>query len=173
MRANIERWWNSDGMGPVVTELLRAVRRFGEKDDGTASVEALFWIPAFLAVFALMVDASFIYLNEARILRVVQDANRNLSNTRYDTGTEVEDYIKARLKSLNITPKSVTALVDTDISGTRNNAVITTVVVEAKTLQMVGLFGALFNSDLEVVGIHIAETAEWDFFDSMASTGTI
>jgi len=162
-----------NGMASVVNRLRRVTRRFGKTEDGTASVEALFWIPAFLAVFALMVDASFIYHNEARILRVVQDANRNLSNTRHDTGAEVETYIKARLANLNITPKSVTALVDTDATGTRNNAVITTVVVEAKTLQMVGLFGALFNSDLEVVGIHIAETAEWDFFDSMVATGTL
>ena len=161
-----------DGMGIVLKRLLRASRRFGKDNEGSASVEALFWIPAFLAVFALMVDTSFIYHNEARILRVVQDANRNLSNTRHDTASDVETYVTARLNSLNITPKSVTAVLSTDSTGTRNNAVVTTVVVEAKTLQMVGLYGALFNAEIEVVGVHIAETAEWDFFDNFTSVPT-
>ncbi len=149
------------------SKLTRASRRFAIRNDGSASIEALFWIPAFLAVFSLMVDASYIYHSEARILRVVQDANRNLSNTRYDTAAEVEEYIKARLATLKIKPKSVKATLATDATGTRNNAIMTTVVVEAKEVQMTGLYGALMNSDITVFGFHISETAEWDFFDTM------
>ena len=109
-------------------------------------------------------------MNEARVLRVVQDANRNLSNTRHDTASDVETAIRDRLRSIGITPKSVTAVLATDTTGTRNNAVMTTVIVEAKTLQMVGLYGALFNSDIEVTGFHISEEAEWDFFDGMVTS---
>ncbi len=152
------------------SKLARAQRRFIDRNDGSASIEALFWIPAFLAVFALMVDASYIYHSEARILRIVQDANRNLSNTRYDTEAEVEDYIRARLASLKITPKSIKATLATDSTGTRNNAIMTTVVVEAKNVQMIGLYGSLMNSDIQEVGFHIAETAEWDFFDTMTAS---
>ena len=37
---------------------------------------------------------------------------------------------------------------------------------------MTPLYSALFTSDLTVTGIHIAETAEFTFFDSMALVST-
>ena len=120
-------------MGFVLTKLMKATQAFGRRDEGTASVEALFWIPAFVAVFSLMADASMMYHYEARVLRIVQDANRNLSNTRFDDGASVEAEIKTRLKAIGVTPKSVTATVDsvydTDLKKDRNNAVITEVVL--------------------------------------------
>ena len=163
----------------MVTAFLRAARRFGGKDDGSASVEALFWIPAFLAVFALMVDISFIYHNEARMQRILQDTNRNISINRFQDATAAEAYINARLASLKITPKTVSVSIETvddptssDPADVVNTFVITEIVVEAKRLQMVGLYSALLNSDVTVLGVHVSETAPFDFFDSMGVATT-
>ena len=116
------------------------------------------------------------YHYEARILRIVQDANRNLSNTRFDDGAAVETEIKSRLQAIGVTPKSVTASVDfvydSDLKKNRNNAVITEVVVPVSEIIMTPLYSSLFKSDITVTGIHIAETAEFDFFDSMALVST-
>lgn len=159
-------------MGSVLKKLQHAARRFGRRDEGSATIEALFWIPAFLAVFALMVDTSFIYHNEARIHRIVQDANRNFSITRFDTASEVEAAIRSRLAAINIKNASISASIDENTTTGQKNAIITTVVVPANQLQMVGLYGSLVNSSVTVVGVHIAESAEWDFFDSFASVPT-
>lgn len=159
-------------MGPVLNKLQRATRRFRRRDDGSATIEALFWIPAFIAVFALIVDLSLLYHYEARILRVIQDANRNFSITRYETEAEVETAIINRLASIKVTDVTVDATIYSDATATRNNFIITNVTVPAKHLRMFGLYSAISNSNLVVTGLHVAETAEFDFFDSFSSVPT-
>ena len=159
-------------MGRVLNFMLGATKRFGKRDDGSATIEALFWIPAFIAVFALVVDLSLLHHYEARILRVVQDANRNFSITRYETASQVETAVKERLASIKVTDVTVKATIYADATGTRNNMIITNVTVPAKHLRMFGLYSAISNSNLIVSGMHVAETAEFDFFDSFASVPT-
>ena len=174
-------------MGPVLKNLQRATRRFGRKDDGSATIEALFWIPMFLAVFALIVDVSFIYHNEARVQRIVQDTNRSISVNRFvdpTTGTtdpkEIEAHITERLATLKITPKEVNVSLELaddpksdDVADQVVALVFTEVVIEAKKLVMVGLYTSLVNSEVQVVGMHIAETAPPDFFDTLTVASTL
>ena len=111
--------------------------------------------------------------------RILQDTNRNISINRFQDATAAEAYINARLASLKITPKTVSVSIETvddptssDPADVVNTFVITEIVVEAKRLQMVGLYSALLNSDVTVLGVHVSETAPFDFFDSMGVATT-
>ena len=131
------------------------ITSFFRRSDGTATVEAVLWFPIFIAVFGLMVDSAMIFNGQAKVLRVVQDANRNLSIGRLDTDAEVEAYIRAELAMIGVTPSRTEALSDAT-TGT----VSTLVLVPASQLQLLGYFSVLMNLALPVTAQHMRE--DWN-----------
>ena len=131
------------------------ITSFFRRSDGTATVEAVLWFPIFIAVFGLMVDSAMIFNGQAKVLRVVQDANRNLSIGRLDTDAEVEAYIRAELAMIGVTPSRTEALSDAT-TGT----VSTLVLVPASQLQLLGYFSVLMNLELPVTAQHMRE--DWN-----------
>ena len=129
--------------------------RFLRRDDGSAMVEAVLWLPIFLVIFGLMVDSALVFHGQSKVLRVVQDANRNMSIGRLDTDADVETYITTRLAVYGITPSTATAVTDTT-----TGVVTTTVVVPAVQLQALGYFDALLNLEIPVVAQHMRE--DWN-----------
>ena len=138
-------------------------RRFRSSQEGTATVEAVLWFPIFIAVFGLMVDASLIFHGQSKVLRVVQDANRNMSIGRFTTNAEVENYINAQLLTFDVVPKSTTALSD-------GNVVLTVVTVPARQLQLLGYFSSLLNLEIDVTAAHVLDSADPSSFSTVAST---
>ena len=118
-------------------------------------VEAVLWLPIFLVIFGLMVDSALVFHGQAKVLRVVQDANRNMSIGRLATDDDVENYITARLAVFGITPSTATA--ETDAT---TGIVTTTVVVPARQLQALGYFDALVDLQIPVVAQHMRE--DWN-----------
>jgi len=129
--------------------------RFLRREDGTATVEAVLWFPIFIAVFGLMVDAAMIFHGQSKVLRVVQDANRNLSIGRLDTDAEVEAYINAQLALVGVTPTRTEA--SSDMTA---GIVSTLVVVPATEFQLLGYFSALTNLEVPVTAQHMRE--DWN-----------
>ena len=126
--------------------------RFLRRQDGTATVEAVLWFPIFIAVFGLMVDAAMIFHGQSKVLRVVQDANRNLSIGRLDTDAEVESYINAQLALVGVTPSRTEAL-----SDMTQGTVSTLVVVPASEFGLLGYFKVLTNLEVPVTAQHMRE----------------
>lgn len=104
--------------------------RFLKNEDGAATIEAVLWLPFFLLLFALLADISMIFNGQSRLLRVAQDANRNMSIGRLTTNAETEDFVLGQVSNLSANAQastSVTAglittivsvpLVDLDIFG--------------------------------------------------------
>ncbi len=60
-------------------DLVKKLRRLAVRDDGTATVEAVLWLPVFLLFFCLVADAALVFYNKNQIHRLVQDTNRRLS----------------------------------------------------------------------------------------------
>ena len=125
---------------------------FLRREDGTATVEAVLWLPIFLAVFGLMVDSAMIFHGQSRVLRVVQDANRHLSIGRLETDADVVTYINAQLAIHGITPAQTTA-----VSDATTGLVSTLVVIDASELQMLGYFSSLLNLQIPVSAQHMRE----------------
>lgn len=140
---NIER---DTGMSNVLPHRLR---QFFKDTQGTASIESVLWLPVFFAFFSLMVDASMIFNGHSRIMRVVQDGNRNLSVGRLDTENGVEDWVSEQLTTL-----SDNVTVDTQIVA---GVATTTAVVPAVDLEILGLFSAFNSLNISVTSQHYIE----------------
>lgn len=136
---------------------------FLRREDGTATIEAVLWMPIFLAVFALMVDASMVFHGQSKVLRIIQDANRNMSIGRFTTDTQVETYINNELAQFGVVPTLTNAQ-----SG--NGAVLTLVRVPARQLQILGLFSSLLDLQIDVSSVHILDSASPDDFTTMVPT---
>ena len=153
----------------TMRKLLRRLpilsRRFRRDEGGTASVEAVLWFPAWIIIFGLMVDTSMIYHGQSKVLRVVQDANRNMSIGRFTENSEVQTYIADRLGSFNVTPTTTDIVSD-------DNLILTTVTVPARQLQALGYFSALLDLELSVQAIHVLDSIDPAAFSSTSSWGT-
>ena len=58
---------------------LREAKNFRVSEDGSSTIESLFWIPIFAFFLVLILDVSFILFGKAQALRYIQDGNRALS----------------------------------------------------------------------------------------------
>lgn len=122
------------------------------REDGTATIEAVLWLPIFLAVFGLMVDSAMIFQGQAKVLRVVQDANRKISNYGFREDSQAEAYIFEQLALIGVTPTTAETVSDLT-AGT----VTTTVVVPAAQLQALGYFSSLVNLQIPIRAQHMRE----------------
>ena len=137
----------------MTTLLTRfGMTRFFKRQDGTATVEAVLWFPIFIAVFGLMVDAAMIFHGQSKVLRVVQDANRNLSIGRLDSDAEVIAYINTELAEVGVTPSRTEAL-----SDATSGIVSTLVVIPASEFQLLGYFSVITNMEVPVTAQHMRE----------------
>jgi hypothetical protein len=129
--------------------LLTSIRRFRSETKGSATVEAVLWLPLFFAIFGLMTNVAMIFNGHSRVMRVVQDANRNLSIGRLETENDTEEYIITALSSL-----SPNAVADTQIVA---GVVTTDVTVPASDLVILNVFQSLSAVDLHITSQHLIE----------------
>ncbi len=132
-----------------VTQWTSAPHAWWRRDDGSATIEAVLWMPFFLAAFTFVVDGTMIFHNHSQILRVVQDANRGLSVGRYDTEAETETEIEARLASVSPNTNATTSI--------SAGVIRTTVTVPAADLDVIGMFAGLAAPTLTLTTQHFLE----------------
>lgn len=120
----------------------RFLRGFWRRADGSATIEAVLWLPLFFAAFGLMTDAAMVFNGHSRVTRVIQDANRNLSVGRLNDEAETETYIETALAGLSPNANATTTI---------TAGVATTIVtVPARDLEILGMFSALNNLNLTI-----------------------
>jgi len=129
--------------------LCSRFRAFGRDSEGSATIESVLWLPLFLAAFALMTDVAMIFNGHSRVMRVVQDANRNLSVGRLETESDTEEFIIAALGTLS---PNLTA--DTEIVA---GVATSTAIVPASDLQILGMFSAITSLNISVTSQHFIE----------------
>ena len=81
--------------------LRKKIGGFGKEDHGSATIEAVIWMPVFVLILCLVADASLIFSKQAQVLRIVQDANRAYSVGRIMTTADAEAFILARIGELS------------------------------------------------------------------------
>ena len=116
--------------------------RFLKDDKGSSTIEAVLWLPIFFALFGLMADTAMIFNGYSRVLRVIQDGNRNMSVGRLDTPVELENYVTLALQDL-----SPNATVASEVSA---GVVTTTASIPAADLEILGMFSALNSLTIQV-----------------------
>lgn len=117
-------------------------RRFRKGDDGSATIEAVLWLPLFVTFFVMIADVSFVFHRQTQILSVVQDGNRALSVGRLAGVQELDNYLVGRLRGLTTNVEVDTIIAD---------GIITTQVdVPVEDLVAVGMFNFLMGYNLSV-----------------------
>src|SRR6056297_730816 len=129
-------------------------RAFVRNEEGSTTVEAVLWMPFFVALLALIVDASMLFNSQAQMLRFVQDANRAFSTGQLETTDQVGEILQARLAPLS-ERVTVDSLVDT--TTVPSGIIRTTTSIPAADLNSIGLITALMTFDLSVTAQHYVE----------------
>ncbi len=129
--------------------LFKSARRFTAETRGSATIEAVLWLPLFFALFGLMTDAAMVFNGHSRVMRVVQDANRNLSVGRLADEAETEAYIVAALSGLSPNATASTTIV--------SGVATTTAFIPATDLEILGMFSAISSITLNVTAQHYIE----------------
>ncbi len=70
------------------------IKRFRKDEKGSATVEFVLWVPVFVLVLTLIVDASALFSTQAKMLRVASDTTRNIAMNVIST-TQAEEYVAA------------------------------------------------------------------------------
>ncbi len=120
------------------------------EEDGTSTVEFVIWTPLIMFVFALIADTALIFGGEARVLRVVQDANRAMSIGRITEVKDAQDLVLSQIQ--NLAPHAI--VTTTVVSGLIN----TVVAIPATDFTSVGLVDAFLNLTVTVSAQHLAES---------------
>lgn len=126
--------------------------KFLRRTDGTATVETVLWFPLFIAVFGLMLDVAMIFHGQAKVLRVVQEGNREYSIGRLTDEAAAEAYVETQLAALGIQANATT----TEVAGVAH----TLVTVPANQLQVLGYFTVFSGLQLNITAEHMIENWE-------------
>lgn len=126
--------------------------RFGKSPEGNATVEFVLWFPVAVLVLGLVVDVSMMFHGQTQVLRIVQDANRNMSIGRFATPEATEAYIEDKLAGLSSHADA--------ISTVTAGVVSTTVSYPASDTQFLGLFRQFNTLQLAVTADHLIE--DWE-----------
>jgi Flp pilus assembly protein TadG len=83
----------------AVASLRRRTSHFRSDESGTATIEAMLWLPLFFALILVVMDASMAFNAQTRAMRIVQDTNRALAVGR------IADVAQARMVMLSSVAK--------------------------------------------------------------------
>jgi len=123
------------------SRFLASLRAFKRREDGSATIEAVLWLPAFFYILALSVDTTMIFHGYSRVIRVVEDVNRGISVGRIKTVDEGKTKIASALSNY----KGVTS----DIKVV-DGVVVTTVAVPVGSMVFMGAIKPLLGKGIEV-----------------------
>jgi len=83
-----------------VSNLARKLRlrRFGKEDSGAVTVEFVLWVPVFILILALTVDATVLFKTQANMWTVARDVGRQMSTGLYNNAQALT-YANSQLAS--------------------------------------------------------------------------
>jgi Flp pilus assembly protein TadG len=127
----------------------RRLSRFRHCERGTATVEAVIWLPAFFSVLCLIVDLALIFNGQTLANRVVEDANRSYSVGWLTTTDAVENQIRTALSEL-----SPNAEVDSVVDG---GTIFSQVVIPSTDLAATGWFSIITGTEVAIRSAQMIE----------------
>ena len=129
--------------------LMALLKRFRRDERGSATIEAVPWLPLFVIFFVMIADVSLGFFRQTEVLRVVQDGNRALSVGRFGGAAEVEQFVKDTIASMT-TRAQVTTTVNSGVINTK-------ALVPVEDLVAVGMFNFLNGYNITVQSNHYVE----------------
>ncbi|WP_160763466.1 TadE/TadG family type IV pilus assembly protein [Kangsaoukella pontilimi] len=106
-------------------------------------METVIWLPFFIAAFGFMVDLAMIFNGQAKVLRVLQDVNREYSVGNIASTADTEKQVLAELSKMEIWPSAAST---TQVAGN----IRSTVVIPTRQLTITHFFGAFASLEVDV-----------------------
>ncbi|GGE34465.1 hypothetical protein GCM10011360_22900 [Primorskyibacter flagellatus] len=129
--------------------MKKLLHRLRSDESGSATIEAIIWIPIFVWVLVVIVNASVVLYQKNEAYRIVQNANRVLSTGYMKTEAETEAFIHDRLAGIApeavVTTRIVDGIVTSDVSYTLD------------TLFMPHVVRDLMNLNVSITAQHFME----------------
>ncbi len=122
---------------------------FLREEDGNATVEAVMWMPIFVAIFSLVVDGTAVFNKHSNVLRIMHDANRSFSVGKHASA----DATMAAIKT-NASYISPNMTVDTQVV---NGVIYTVAQVPVSDLDVTGLFTGITSATMTINSQHYLE----------------
>lgn len=134
---------------PAAVHFAVDPRSFLRREEGSATIEAVIWLPVLMAMFCLAADSALIFAKQAEVMRVVQDANRAMSVGRLTSADATEAYIAAQIAAI-----SPAAEIETTVTS---GVIATTVTMPSSDLAATGMIPALTGINVSVTSQHMSE----------------
>lgn len=129
--------------------MKKLLRRFRTCEEGSATIESLIWIPVFVWVLVMIINASLVLFQKNQAFRIVQNANRILSTGYMQTPGETQTYISDKIATF-APEASVTTSID-------NGVVTSSVSYQVSNLFMPHVVEDLMNITVNISAQHFME----------------
>lgn len=105
-----------------LNSIKSAISRFAKDESAAVTVEFVLWVPVFVLILAITVDASVLFMTQANLWSIARDTTRRMATGALGADGDAEAYARSRMGSGWEASTTVTATVNA------NYAVITFVV---------------------------------------------
>ncbi len=127
----------------------RLASGFCKDESGATTIEVVIWLPIFVLIFCMIVDATMIFGKQAEVLRIVQDANRATSVGRFTDTQDTEAFIAARIAAIS-PHATVTTTAD-------DGVIVSTVIMPASDLTATKFISAFTSLNVRVRSEQLSE----------------
>jgi len=69
----------------------RLPSRFVKDETGSVTIEFVLWVPVFVVILAITVDATILFMTQANLWSIARDTTRQMSTGMYPTNSAAED----------------------------------------------------------------------------------
>ena len=84
------------GFAPL-NSIKSAISRFAKDESATVTIEFVLWVPVFVLILAITVDASVLFMTQANLWSIARDTTRRMATGALAEGTDAEDYARSRM----------------------------------------------------------------------------
>ena len=82
------------------SRLRRVLGDFARREDGGVLVESILWLPLFLSLFVMIADSSTMFLNQARIKKIMQDGARDMAVGDLPECADLVDFLQTHVRKI-------------------------------------------------------------------------
>lgn len=125
------------------------VAEFRRSEDGWVTFESVLWVPILVSIFVMIADVSIVFMNKARIERILQDGHRGMAVGLIADCPALENWLVSNITAM---APSASATCSTNLTQTT-----TRIQAPVGELDLTGATGILAGLTIRVESVHHAE----------------
>lgn len=115
----------------------RLPRKFVKDETGSVTIEFVLWVPVFVLILAITVDATILFMTQANLWSIARDTTRQMATGLF-SDAQAEDYALDRMAPSWGGDTEITA----SRTGTRVKIVMSVPIADVSPFNIVGTFSS-------------------------------